>query len=103
MDTTITGRHVTISDSLREYALSKANKLPHFYDRVNRVEIIADRHDSHSYRVEFVAHVDGHAHFVAHAHHDDLYAATDACSEKLIRQIHDYKAQRRDAKKHSPV
>ncbi|MEO1236435.1 MAG: ribosome-associated translation inhibitor RaiA [Planctomycetota bacterium] len=91
MDVTVTGRHLEITDPIRDHAVARANKLPRYFDRISRVEVVVGRKDNHTYDVELIAHVDGHEHFVAHGQHEDPYAAVDDAEAKLERQLADHK------------
>ncbi|MCC6681519.1 MAG: ribosome-associated translation inhibitor RaiA [Phycisphaeraceae bacterium] len=102
MEVTVTGKHIDITDSIRQYAQEKVGKLPKFYDRITSVQVIADRYDSHRFQVELIAHVDGHEHVVASSQHDDLYACLDETVDKMGRQLHDLKDKLRNHKKHGP-
>ncbi len=98
MEVTVTGKHIDITDSIRQYAEDKVGRLPKFYDRITSVQVVADRYDSHRYQVELIAHVDRHDHFVATAHGDDLYACLDETVDKIGRQLHDLKDKLRNHK-----
>lgn len=100
MQIEIIGRHLTVDQATRSYAEEKAARLPHFYDRVKSAEVIIETVTSHGYRVEVVAHADGHEPFVATVEHDQQNGAIDLAIDKIVRQLHDYKQRRRDDKKH---
>jgi len=38
----LTARHVDITDDVRNYVESKAQKLPRFYDRIHDIEVVLD-------------------------------------------------------------
>lgn len=98
MDITVTGKHMEITDAIRQYASEKASRLPRYYDRVHAVEIVAEQPDSHSFGVEFIVHVDGHEHFIARGKNVDLYACIDETSDKIERQLTDHKQKLRNRK-----
>ena len=98
METTITGRHIEITDAIRDYATEKVAKLPRYYDRVQAIEVIADRSDSHNSLIEIivgVAHADP---FVVKSVGNDLYACIDDAVDKLERQLTDHKKKTRNRK-----
>ena len=101
MDVTVSGKHIEVTDAIRQYATDKTMKLPRYYDRVKSVEVIADKGDRHSYEIELVVHVDRHEHFVARSRGDDLYACIDESIDKLERQLTDFK-ERRQGRRRSP-
>ena len=91
MDITVTGRHLDVTDPIRDYAHEKAGKLSRYFDRISKVEVVLSHRDKRTYDVEMIAHVDGHEHFVAHGRHEDVYAAVDDAQSKLERQLADHK------------
>jgi putative sigma-54 modulation protein len=100
MEITVTGRDFEVTDPIRTHATEKANKLPRYFDRVSRVEVILGRKDNHTYDVELIAHVDGHEHFVAHGQKEDLYAAIDEAEGKLERILVHHKNKLVDRQRH---
>lgn len=99
MDITITGRHMDITDAIDQHAREKAGKLTRYYDRVAKLEILTEKAEDHrNYKVEFIAHVDGQDHMVAHALHEDLYHAIEHAVKKMERQLTDLKEKLRNHK-----
>jgi len=90
MQVTVTGKHIEITDAIRDYAQDKANKLPRYFSGVSQVDVLVDKRDR-LYEVEMIAAVDGHANFVAKNEQDDLYATIDGVADKLGRQLTDHK------------
>lgn len=102
MEITVIGRHLDLTDAIREYATEKALKFPRYYDRVQSVQVIAGKDDRHSYEVELIVHVGGHDHFVARGKGDDLYACIDDTTDKIERQLTDHKQKQRNRKHSGP-
>jgi len=102
MEMTITGRHLDVTDAIREYAQGKVAKLPRYYDRVTAIELIADRtdHNQH-FEVELIVKVERADPFVGKVVGQDLYACIDEAVDKLERQLTDHKEKRRN-RKHQP-
>lgn len=98
METIVTGKHVEITDAIRTYAVDKVAKLPRYYDRVTTIEVIADKPDNHTFEVELIVHADHHQNFVARQRSGDLYACIDDVTDKLERQLTDYKEKLRNRK-----
>lgn len=98
METTVTGRHIEITDPIRAYAVEKVSKLPRYYDRVTAIEVIAGKPDSHTFEVELIVHADHHDNFVARHRDGDLYACIDDVTDKLERQLTDFKEKIRNRK-----
>jgi putative sigma-54 modulation protein len=100
MEIIVSGKHLEVTEAIRQYATDKAQRFPRYYDRVASVEAVIDKPDSRHFGVELIVHVDGHEHFVASGTNVDLYAAIDETSSKIERQLHDYKEKLRN-KKHT--
>lgn len=101
MQVTVSGRHMGISDAVRQYCTEKAGRLNRFYDRINAVEVVIEGHAG-SHKVELIAHVDGTHSFVARESQSDVYAAFDIVIEKLERQLRDHKEKLRNRKHATP-
>lgn len=90
----VVGRNLEITPAIREYAESKAEKLPKYFDGVQltTVTITKEDHQTHGdFGVEFVIDVEKHTSFVAKASGADLYAVIDQAIAKAQRQLHDFK------------
>jgi len=98
MEITVSGRHLEITESMKQYAEQKAAKLPRYYDRIRTIEIVSDKHDSFNYQVEVIVKVHQHDPFIASSCGDDLYACIDDVVDKLERQLTDHKEKLRNRK-----
>ncbi|MEM1098208.1 MAG: ribosome-associated translation inhibitor RaiA [Planctomycetota bacterium] len=98
MNISVTGRQLEITESIRGQVQRRADKLPHFWDRVRDLDAILEKRGSHTYRAELVVHADGADPFVASVKHDDLYAAIDEAATKLERQVRNHHAKLVDHK-----
>jgi putative sigma-54 modulation protein len=94
---TVTGRHLQITDEMRGYAEAKAGRLPHYYDRLESVEVVLD-HVCATFTVEIVARSDHKHVFVAHAQGGDFHEAYDLASDKVARQLSRHKERVRNRK-----
>lgn len=93
----ITGRHVGVTDAMKDYARAKAEKLTHLWDRATscRVTIDTDAKNNHS-QVEMVLQVSrGHT-LVGKAEAPDMYAACDLAEQKLAQQLRKHKERLTD-------
>jgi|TARA_E500000178_G_scaffold337197_1_gene376057 putative sigma-54 modulation protein len=91
---TISGHHLEVTDPIREYVTTKLAKLERHYDHINSTAVILSV-EKLSQKAEATIHVSGGELF-ANAEHEDLYAAIDALSDKLDRQLIKYKEKHRD-------
>lgn len=99
MQFTITGRHIEISDAMRDYSQGKAGKLTRYYDRITTADLICEQ-EANQYRVEMVIRADHKHTFVAHVEASDFYEAMDLLVDKMGRQLSDHKSKVRN-RKHS--
>lgn len=97
MQLTVTGRHLQITDSMKQYAEEKAGKLPRYYDRIETTDVILD-HQGQSFKVELVVRADHKHVFVAHSDGPDFQAAFDTAINKIESQLHKHKERFRNRK-----
>jgi putative sigma-54 modulation protein len=94
MQMTISGHHLDITDPIRDYVTAKLSKLERHYDQISSTSVILSV-DKLMQKAEATVHVSG-ADLFANAQHEDLYAAIDALSDKLDRQLIKHKEKHRD-------
>lgn len=94
MQINLTGHHVEITDSLRNYVDTKFEKLERHFDHINNVHVILNV-EKLNQKAEATLHVNGGELF-ANSEHTDMYAAIDGLIDKLDRQVikHKEKLQR---------
>ena len=85
MQLNLTGLHVDITDSLRDYVNSKFSKLQRHTDHITNVHVILDV-EKLNQKAEATVHVSG-AEIFASTEHQDMYAAIDSLIDKLDRQV----------------
>ncbi len=95
MNVTIKARHMDVTDAIRDYAGSKAEKLPKYYDNLQSIEVILDM-EAGQPSVEIVAQASRKSTFVAHHRDTDLYACIDQCVDKISQQLRRHKDKVRD-------
>ena len=93
MQINISGRHVEVTDSMKEYVTHKVERLTHHHDRITRTHVILSV-DKLIQKAEATIHVSGKDVF-AEASNEDLYAAIDALVDKLDRQLIKHKEKMR--------
>lgn len=91
MEIAVTGRHVNVSDRLRDYLDSKLDKVPQLEPRVQRIEVLVShepnpRQAKASERVEITCRSKGPV-IRAEAAHDDRQAAVDLAVDKLLERL----------------
>jgi ribosome hibernation promoting factor len=86
MQIVISGRHLGVTEAMKEYAREKAGKLGKIHDRLTKIEVVMDVAPHGAHTAEMVA--DYHrARLVGKAEHPDMYAAIDLAEDKVVRQL----------------
>jgi len=93
MQINISGRHVEVTEAMKEYVTSKIERLSHHHDRITSTHVILSV-DKLIQKAEATIHVSGKDVF-AEATNEDLYAAIDALADKLDRQLIKHKEKMR--------
>lgn len=89
MQINLAGHHVEITDSLRSYVDSKFDKVERFFDRINTADVLLN--------IEKLDHIAEATLYVsqnkiyAKAQSENMYAAIDSLSHKLIKQLTKHK------------
>jgi putative sigma-54 modulation protein len=91
MKINLTGHHVDITNSLREYVNTKFLKLERHFDQINNVYVILTVEKINQI-AEATIHLKG-AEVHAKADNQDMYASIDALIDKLDRQILKHKGK----------
>ena len=95
---TISGKHIEITDAIREHAKDKTEKLPRYYNSINRIEVIIDGNDGGTPSVEIIASAEHSNVFIAKESGEDTYACIDTAVHKLERQLRRKKQKQRNNK-----
>jgi putative sigma-54 modulation protein len=85
MQINLTGHHVEITDSLRNYVDTKFEKLERHFDHINNVHVILNV-EKLNQKAEAKLNIDGGEIFAA-SENNDMYAAIDSLIDKLDRQV----------------
>ncbi len=97
---TITGKHVEVTEAIKNHAEEKTSKLPRYYNGINQVEVIIDRGQGSSFSVEVIARGEHSNIFVVTEMGEDAYQCIDTAVHKLERQLRRKKSKERN-KKHT--
>ena len=89
MNINLSGHHVEVTNSLREYVDSKFSKLERHFDHINNVHVVltVEKLDQ---KAEATVHINGGEVF-ASGKNADMYTSIDTLVDKLDRQILKYK------------
>ena len=97
MSIEITGRHVDVSNSMRDYAEKRLGKLMAEYPRVDKVHVILDI-QKFTHMAEVVAHAARHIQLEAKATSENMYASIDEAVDKVEAQLRKTLDKRHDHK-----
>ena len=89
MQINLTGHHVDITDSLRNYVNEKMERLERHFDKVSNTHVILTL-EKLVHKAEATVHMSGNDIF-AEASEADMYAAIDSLVDKLDRQVKKHK------------
>ncbi len=93
-DIKITGRHVEVTDSMKDYAMEKISKVEKFINRIIDVNVIMDIQKL-DHRVEIILTF-GSMKIKSAASSTDMYASIDKAVDKLAAQLRRYKSKIQD-------
>lgn len=90
----ITGRHVQITDSMKDYAIEKISKIERFMNRIIDVTVIMDIQKL-DHRVEIILKA-GNVKITSKSVSTDMYVSIDQAVDKLEAQILRWKSKLQD-------
>lgn len=88
----VTGRHVSITEAIKNYAESKVEHIHLDYPRIIDVQVILDV-EKHRHFAEMILHCNNHITIEASHECDDMYAAIDEAISKITRQMRKFKTK----------
>lgn len=90
MNLTISGHHLEVTPALREYVVSKLDRVTRHFDQVVDINVLLtvekQKEKDRRQRAEVTLHVKGRDIFCEQSN-EDLYAAIDQLMDKLDRQV----------------
>ncbi|NUZ04583.1 ribosome hibernation-promoting factor, HPF/YfiA family [Piscinibacter koreensis] len=99
MNLTISGHHLDVTPALREYVLTKMERVTRHFDQVVDINVILSveklSEKDRRQKAEVTLHVKGKDIFVEHSS-EDLYASIDQLIDKLDRQVVRHKSKVQD-------
>ncbi|MCB1091012.1 MAG: ribosome-associated translation inhibitor RaiA, partial [Verrucomicrobiae bacterium] len=97
---TVTGRHVSITEAIREYAVKKVQGLHLDYPRIIEAKVLLDVHKNYQHFAEIVLYCADHITIEADTTSEDMYSSIDQTLSKIARRMRKYKT--RLLKSHRP-
>ena len=95
---TITGKHIEITEAIRNYAEEKTSKLPRYYSSINQIEVIIDGNKDDNTSVEIIARGEHNKFFIVTETGENAYKCIDTAVRKLERQLRRKKTRERNNK-----
>ena len=96
----VTGRHISITDAMREYALKKVQNIHLDYPRIIEAKVLLDVRKNYQQFAEVVLFCADHITIEADTTTEDIYASIDQTLDKIARRMRKYKTRR--LKSHRP-
>ncbi len=94
MQLNLSGHHIDITPALRAYVADKMERLERHFEHVTNMHVVLSVEKLRQ-KAEATIHVSG-ANLFANAENEDMYAAIDALTDKLDRQIKKHKEKIKD-------
>ena len=88
----VTGRHVSITEPIKDYAHRKVEHLHLDYPRIIEAHVILDV-EKHRHFAEVILHCNNHITIEASHECDDMYASIDGVIDKIAQQMRKYKTK----------
>ena len=85
----VTGRHVSVTEPIKDYAIKKVEGLHLDYPRIIDAQVILDV-EKHRHFAEIILHCNNHITIEASEETDDMYAAIDGVISTIARQMRKY-------------
>jgi len=92
MQINVTGRHLTVTEAIKNYALKKIESIGIDFPKIISAHVILDV-EKYRHRCEVVLACTNHIHIEAHEESENMYASIDLCMDKLARQMRKYKTK----------
>lgn len=88
----VTGRHVSVTEPIKDYAIKKVEGLHLDYPRIIEAQVILDV-QKYRHLAEVILHCANHITIEAMSESTDMYAAIDEVMGKIAQQMRKYKTR----------
>jgi putative sigma-54 modulation protein len=102
VDLTVTGRHVDVTEAMRDHARQRTDRLSEHFIHLNRMQVTLDM-DGGSHVVEIIATPRRGDPLIAHGRTEDMYAAIDQAADKIEEQLRRLKERTKDKRQRRPT
>lgn len=98
MDITISGKHMDVGDSLRDYVTQKITETAEkYFPHPIRATVVFDKQThGHLFKVDLHVHAGSGLVIRGHAEEHDVYAVFDTGMERIAKQLRRYKSRLKD-------
>ena len=100
MNYNITGKHITLTDAMKESVIHALHESEKFYDKIIDVSVILTM-DHRKFIAEAIMHIDGEKLFVK-SEENDMYVAIADMGERLAHNLRRVK-EKRNKVKHTSI
>jgi putative sigma-54 modulation protein len=101
MQISISGHHVDVTESMRNYVHEKIERLDRHFDQALDINVVLTV-EKLRHKAEATLHVSG-GHLHADDEQEDMYAAIDGLIDKLDRQGKKHKEKQKDHRARVPI
>ena len=99
MDISLSGRHLELTEQIKDYTNEKLDKMQKYYRRITAVNVILSQENS-GFTCEVIVSVPGHKNIVVKKDGENLFSAVDNSVQICQRKLKQYKTKRREMKGH---
>ncbi len=90
---TVTGRHVSVTEAMRDYAQRKVENLHLDYPRIIDAKVILDVENKERQKAEIILHCANHITIEVDTTTGDIYSAIDESVSKIARRMRKFKTR----------
>ncbi len=94
MQLTISGQHLDLTDSMKNYIGEKMQRIERHFDHLNSIDVVLHADKLH-HKAEATLNAKG-VKLYAHADSDNMYATIDTLTDKLDSQVRKHKEKTTD-------
>ena len=95
MQASITGRHVKVTDNIKDHVEEKLERCLGIFPRIESIRVVLDK-EKHENMAEVIVHAPNRLVITAREYSENLYDAIDRAIEHAERQMHKHHDKERD-------
>ena len=94
----VSARGMDLTESVQAYATEKSERLPRYYDGVERIEVVVECRGHDRFFTEFRIDAEKHDTFVAQSEAQSAFGSIDLAVDKAARQLSEFKERLKNSK-----